>query len=527
MVNYDSDQRGKLVQYLNDESNIVRNGHADRLYMPINESEVSQILKDANATGVPVTISGAGTGISGGRVPLTGWILATDQMKSISKSNAELWTEPETKDEFSIKFNEIDETHATMTIPVSMRLKSLQILVREKRWFYPPDPTEGTSFLGGNVSTNASGARSFKFSATRKWIQGLRVVLANGTILDLDRDKQQGYVDADYVVIQTDNYSNKVPRPKYSLPKVTKHVAGPVITDSSHPLDLFIGTNGIFGVVTEITVKLIRPPTSIYSMFVYLASVEDSFKLVRFCQSQRATSIFPVPMSVEFMDEKSILLLRSKDDRINPNAKAIIMIEQDVYSDDELERSMEFWAEQLDKYSVIDTDVAQTHAEIEHHKFLRHYLAEYIIGQSRSYNQSLIVSDYSVPEEKYPEFFHFLIKIGVQFENEIANETTISQDSPGYTLFGHAGDCHPHLTLLPRTHAQSVYANQLVTAVLNKTIELGGSIASEHGLGKKKFGSKPALFFQYGEIGLQAVRQMKERIDPNMILCPGNLIPSN
>ena len=509
--------------YLNDESNIVTNGNADRIYFPQNESEVQEIVKNANQSSTPVTISGGGTGISGGRVPQSGWLIATDKMNVI-EGISELWTDPETKNEYHLLLKEIDSDTAVLTVPVSITVKAVQNYVREKGWFYPPDPTERTSYLGGNVSTNASGARTFKYSATRKWIHGLHIVLPDGELIELSRDQDNGKISSEAIFLKTNHTVLEIPRPKYILPKVTKHVAGPVIDDSSHPLDLFIGSNGIFGFVTQVTLRLIRPPIQIYSIFTYCDSSEQAFDLIRACQKQRREQSSPIPLSVEFFDERATIILRDKEPRVNKGIKAVVMLEQDVYSEEELEKSLDFYNNLFTSLGIEDSDVALTYAENEHHKFLRHWVAEYVIGLNRTFGQSLIVSDYSVPESNFKEFFDFLIATGEKYVSYLIQRKELGEGNPGYTLFGHVGDCHPHLTLLPRDDEEAKYAMALLVEVVEKTVGLGGSIASEHGLGKKHFGDKIAFWYQYGDQGIEDVKKMKNVIDPQNLLCPNNLI---
>ncbi len=112
---------------------------------------------------------------------------------------------------------------------------------------------------------------------------------------------------------------------------------------------------------------------------------------------------------------------------------------------------------------------------------------------------------------------------GFEFNAFQISQSPLEEGNPGFTLFGHAGDCHPHLLLLPRNAKETKLANKITLEILAKVIKLKGSIASEHGLGKKKFDNKPALIFQYGEKGYAEVRAMKIALDPDMRICPNYL----
>ena len=404
-----------------------------------------------------------------------------------------------------------------LTVPISITVKSIQNYVKEKGWFYPPDPTERTSFIGGNVATNASGARSFKFAPTRSWVQRLNVVLPNGELIKLDRTKNNGQVKSSEVTVDVDGVKITVMRPNYKNPNVSKNVAGIVIKDNYHPIDLFIGGNGIFGVVTEITLKVIRPPKQITSIFVYCEKLNQAFDLIEICQKQRRSKQFPVPMSVEYMDERAVAIMKNKDERIPKVAGGLVILEQDTASNNELEDALEFWSSIFDELGIKDTNVAQTYSEIEHHKYLRHWVPEHVIALSKSYKQALQVTDYSVPSNRFREVFHYCIQMGEEFE-ELQSSSKL-----GYVFFAHAGDSHVHLTLLPSNDEEALLGNKILIKIMKKIIELGGTIAAEHGLGKKIFNSKPALYLQYGEEGLDDIKAMKKTFDPDLLLNPENL----
>ncbi len=519
----------KYPDYLNDESGLV-NGKADAIYFPENEEEVCQILKDASKRKTPVTVSGGGTGISGGRVPLEGWILATDLMRQIPLDGAETWVDEEFNERFSLKLIEYGD-EAILIVPVAMRLKSIQNFVRERGWFYPPDPTERSSFIGGNVSTNASGARTFKFGSTRDWVAGLRVVLPDGRKLALSRKKYTSRLPLNFLegsetsLVLSGNYliweDKRIPLPTYKLPKVTKNVAGVVWTEKSEPLDLFIGANGIFGVVTAIALRLIRPPQEILSIFAFCPSWDVALKLVQKAQVQRASGRFPVPLSVELLDEKAVDIMRGSDGSIPPSKVAIIL-EQDA-SSETIEEAILFWVDYFDEIGISSSSVAQTHKEIEHHKFLRHLIPETVNRMVRSNGQPKLGTDYSVPSERFQELLDRAQQMGKEFET--FQKQNSASTSFGYIIWAHAGDSHLHLNFLPRTPEEVAFAKKLMVRLMKEVVAFGGSIAAEHGLGKKKFEGKPALFFQYGEEGIRQIQEMKQIVDPDFLLNRGNLVP--
>jgi FAD/FMN-containing dehydrogenase len=130
LAEYHENVEGNFPQYLDDESGIITDGFAERIYFPINEAQVQDVIQESLVHKTPITVSGAGTGIAGGRVPLTGWILATDKMRSISHIDADSWQDPETKQEYHVKLVSINETDAFLTVPISIPLKSIQAYLK-------------------------------------------------------------------------------------------------------------------------------------------------------------------------------------------------------------------------------------------------------------------------------------------------------------------------------------------------------------------------------------------------------------
>ena len=133
------------------------------MLVPSGESAVAAALGEASAARVAVTIAGAGTGVTGARVPFGGWVLSLE------------------------KFTRL-EVHPGFAIAgAGVLLRDLHAAAQQSGQFYPPDPTETGASIGGTIATNASGARSFRYGATRRWVMRLRVVLADGRILDVGR----------------------------------------------------------------------------------------------------------------------------------------------------------------------------------------------------------------------------------------------------------------------------------------------------------------------------------------------------
>src|ERR1044071_4707101 len=162
-------QHEDLKNYLTDASN-MQGGHADKLFIPETVEEIQEIVREANEKGIPVTVSGARTGTVGGAVPFGGYLISMERLNKIKS---------------------VDREAMRAVVEPGVILRDFQKAVEAGGLFYPPDPTEWSCQIGGTVATNASGSRSFKYSATRNYVQQLKIMLANGDVLNVTRGSGQ------------------------------------------------------------------------------------------------------------------------------------------------------------------------------------------------------------------------------------------------------------------------------------------------------------------------------------------------
>src|SRR5215813_5052152 len=208
----------EIESFLSDAS-FIREGHADRVVLPESVEEISEILANANRERVPVTVSGAGTGTVGGRVAFGGIVLATDKLNRIKQIVHE-------------------DRGGFAVVEPGVVLADLQRAVDQEGLLYPPDPTERGCFVGGNVATNASGARTFKYGPTTNYIRRLKVVLASGEVLELRRG---GLRADDAGRIEIPLSSGKVIEaelPGYVMPATRKNASGYFVAPGMEVLDL-------------------------------------------------------------------------------------------------------------------------------------------------------------------------------------------------------------------------------------------------------------------------------------------------
>ncbi|MFA5928834.1 MAG: FAD-binding oxidoreductase, partial [Candidatus Margulisiibacteriota bacterium] len=144
-----------ILSYFSDKSNL-QGGHAEAVYFPESVDDLLVLMKDANNNALPLTISGTGTGTTGGRIPFGGAVVAMEKFKGINNFSAD---------------------KRTVEVLPGTTLAELDDFLRPLGYIYPPDPTEATAQLGATIANNSSGAQSYKFGATRNWVDGLKIVL--------------------------------------------------------------------------------------------------------------------------------------------------------------------------------------------------------------------------------------------------------------------------------------------------------------------------------------------------------------
>src|SRR3989442_3498279 len=196
-------QPDEIQDFLSDAS-YLRGGNASRVTFPETADEVAEILADATRTATPVTISGAGTGTVAGRVPFGGIVIATDKLNQIKTIGR-------------------DDAGGQAVAEAGVILRDLERAVDAAGLLYPPDPTERGCFLGGTVATNASGARTFKYGPTRKYVERLRIAMATGELIDLHREELQADAKGRIKIPLPSGSLLEAQLPAYHMPRTRKH----------------------------------------------------------------------------------------------------------------------------------------------------------------------------------------------------------------------------------------------------------------------------------------------------------------
>jgi D-lactate dehydrogenase (cytochrome) len=509
--------------YLTDESKFSCQPF-DFLFFPKSEAELSAVMKEMARRGVKVTIAGARTGLVGGCVPNQGALVSLENLDRVLA----LYCDPPSaewrlKAQCAVSLRAIGAQLAAKSIPDIERCADGLTLFEMDRfrqdpdaYFYPPDPTEMSASLGGTAATNASGARTFRYGPTRDWVRAIRVMLANGEFLDLPRGKYFASPGGEFVVTDTAGNDFKVKIPTYRSP-LTKNTAGFFTAPHMDLVDLFIGSEGAFGVITEITVGLLKRTPKI-SVVQFLTSDDQAIALV---QALRADPRIRLDF-LEIYSGTAIDLLRERQRRdaksvgtppIPGSARSALFFELDFDP-----TAIDIQMAGLDSVvrscgaSLTDSWAAYENRELDRLKNFRHILPETInaiIAERKKRHPGLhkLGTDLAVPDERLADMW-------AVYRDALAGAGL------EWAAFGHIGNNHVHINILPRDMADLQKALGLYQMFAEKAVAFGGSVSAEHGIGKLKAKFLKTMF---SPKDIEEMRAVKQALDPKLLLNPGNI----
>ncbi|MDQ3802216.1 MAG: FAD-binding oxidoreductase, partial [Acidobacteriota bacterium] len=406
----------ELQNYLTDASNL-QGGHAQKLFIPETTEEVAEIIREANRTRIPVTVSGARTGIVGGAVPFGGYLISLEKLNRI-------------------KSIEKTPTGGEAVVQAGVVLSDFQKEVESKGLFYPPDPTEWSCQIGGTIATNASGSRSFKYGSTRAFVEALTIVLPTGEVVNVRRGAAFA-ANGEAIELETvDGNKIRAKLPTYRQPRVRKNTSGYFTSAQKlDAIDLLIGSEGTLGVITEAHLKLLPKPEGFLSGIVFFKNESD---LLNFVRDARALSFETRKNSVqqsaasgqqsandtqhsalstqhsldatllEYFDAEALKFIKGKFAEVPENMAGAIFFEQETSAENE-DELFEQWSGLLEKHNA-ETDASwftTTADDREKMREFRHALPVSVNEWIVRHKQRKISTDIAVPDENFASMLRF------------------------------------------------------------------------------------------------------------------------
>ena len=444
-----TDDPAILEGYLHDASNV--RGRAEMLFRPRSAEEVAEIVTWCQARGVPLTVTARRTSTTGAPVPQGGALLSTELL---------------------------DRVHALDDVEGGVLLGAYQDEAERAGSFFPPDPTSRHECsIGGAIACNASGARSYRYGPTRRWIEAVELVTPTGQILQVDRTTPSPW-----------------PVPQWTEPRV-KTAAG--YFPATNLLDLVIGSEGTLGVVTRTRTRLVPKPAEVLGIWVYLPTRAATLALV---QQARALPADLAPRCIEYVDRASLDLARGRIPDV-PDAAAALYVEIEHRGEPPVDAWIALLSgvgADLDTTVVADDDAARARLHA-----VRHAVPATINEHAARNGFPKLGTDFAVPHERLAEIMD-------------AYDAT---DLPT-ACFGHIGDSHLHLNFLPRTVEEVARARARYNELAELAVSMGGTVSAEHGIGRHK---THLLAKMVGPEVLAGWRALRVAADPAGILGRGVL----
>ena len=416
----------------------------EAVVFPESTAQMVAILKLANEYLFPVTARGGGVGYTGGAVPIDGGIvIGTDRMNKIVEIN-------------------VDDLYAVCQPGITTF--ELQQAVEKQGLMFAPDPASyKDSFIGGNIAENAGGMRTPKYGVTKHHVLGLEVVTATGEI------------------IRTGG-------------KTVKNVVGFDLTG------LMCGSEGMLGIITEATLKLLPMPDATSTVRANFRSMEEACKVLT-----KFTPVGLLPMAMEVIDKYCVAAIEENFAfGLSKDAGAILLVAVDG-SREEVERNAETIERIIGENGGFDILRAKSKEEEDKLWDVRRAISPSLM----KYGTLKINEDVVVPRSKVPELVAGVEEIGKRHDTFVAN-------------FGHAGDGNIHVNFVVDRddHDAIARARECVSETFQLSVALGGTISGEHGIGYVK---SQYLSYAIDQPTLEIMKSIKKVFDPNGILNPGKM----
>lgn len=418
--------------------------YPDIVLKPGTAEEVSEIVKYCNQNLLPITPRGAGTGLAGGALAVNGGVVL-----SMERLN---------------KILEIDENNFQVQLEAGVINYDLQQALSEVNLFYPPDPSSWqSSFIGGNIGTNAGGPKAVKYGVTSNYVLNLEVVLPNGETI-------------------------------WTGANTLKNSTGLNLTQ------LFVGSEGTLGIITKAVLKVIPKPGKEISLLIPFRDLYQACEAV--------SAIFKAginPSTLEFMEQRAIDATIDFLKEVNIPVEFGIQAHLLVSIDDNIESELQKCIEVVSKFDVGEILFAENQVEKDRIWQVRRKVAEVV-----KLNGYTLEQDTVVPRAE-------LAKL-VAAMHKLADENNFK-----VVCYGHAGDGNLHIRINhPKfKNSYQIPEIQIILKQLFSIVkDLGGTISGEHGIGLTQ---KPYLPIVFSKANLELQKTIKKAIDPKNIMNPDKL----
>ncbi|MDQ3674588.1 MAG: FAD-binding oxidoreductase [Gemmatimonadota bacterium] len=427
----------------------------DVVARPDTLDDVIELVKSAAADRTAITCAGAQTSTTAASITDSGVLLSLRALNGIG---------------------EVDASTRSMRVGPGALLGEIKRTAAAAGFLFAPDPTsEEESTIGGAIACNASGARTFKYGATRRHVRALRVVLASGDVVEFRRTELE------------------------------KNTVGYAFAHD--PIDWFIGSEGTLGIIAEAELSLLPLPERVVGLAIPFQTEVDALRFVVVARESTQVS----PRCIEFFDSLALDIARSSGPRLPGGSNAMVYVEEEVSGN--MEETLERWLQLMEQVpSAMEPLVFDGEAQLREARRIRHSVPATMNergGKHRAAGGRKISTDWAVPYRKLAD--------AIGTARQLATARGLEQP----VIYGHAGNGHPHQNFLARDPAEVTTIEEVIEETLRTVLSLGGTVAAEHGIGKIK---RKWLPLQMNLLQISMMKAVKRDLDPLGILAPGNIL---
>jgi D-lactate dehydrogenase (cytochrome) len=495
-------------------------GHLTGLATPASEAQIADLVRQSRAV-LPI---GAQSSLTGGATPMGELLVSTARLNRVESIGRD-----------------------RVRVQAGVTLDDLDRELARAGRYYPPAPTFTGAFVGGTVATNAAGAATFKYGATRSWVEALTIVLPDGDVLDVER----GMTSADAAGVFELHLRDRTVLcrvPGYRMPAVAKLSAGYYAAPGMDLIDLFIGSEGTLGIVAAVTLRVLPVRPAVCLVFVAFADRRAAFDFVRRLreianETRRSGDPRGIDVSaIEHMDARALALVREDGlDRahgvpIASDAQMALLVTLELppgtsadLAFDEIGRARETDAPDTPlvrfcrllagagRLEAAEIAVPGDRARAAQLMAIREAVPEAVnrrVGRANAHVDRRIqktAADMIVPFERLDELLSFY-------------DAGFRERGLDAAVWGHISDGNVHPNVIPRALADVESGNAFILDCGRQVLKMGGAPLAEHGVGRNPV-KQELLRMMYGDEGIEAMRRIKQAIDPDWKLSPGVLFP--
>jgi FAD/FMN-containing dehydrogenase len=429
----------------------------DLVARPESIDDVIEVVRKAASDRIAITCAGAQTSTTAASITDKGILLSLRALDRISAP---------------------DEKARTINVEPGALVGQIKRTAAAAGLLFAPDPTsEEESTIGGAIACNASGARTFKYGATRRHVRALKVVMASGELLEFRRSDLE------------------------------KNTVGYAFAHD--PIDWFIGSEGTLGVIVEAELSLLPLPRHVVGLGVLFRTEQEALNFVIATRESPTLSA----RCIEYFDGRAVEIARSAPSAglIPPDAGAMVYVEEEI--SDDLDSALSRWIELIEAVAAdFEPLVFDGEARLREARRIRHSIPTTMNERGARYRDAggrKVSTDWAVPYRKLPE--------AIRTARSLVKERGIEEP----VIYGHAGNGHPHQNFIARDARELTTIEGAVEETLKRVLALGGTVAAEHGIGKIK---RKWLPLQMNPLQISMMTAVKRDLDPHGILAPGNIL---